>query len=197
VTDRDLGPVVQRAVDELRRLPPIDQGAIRRISTAAAAARLSPADEPVERSRPAIRWWATAGLAAAALIVGFVARGALLNERGGPPSVVVTPFVASPARPVASTDANAALVPQQFVLENRTARRVSVVGDFNNWNPRATPMTRSPDDGIWSVIVPVVSGRHVYGFMVDDSVFTLDPRNPKARDPDLGADASVLVVGRP
>jgi hypothetical protein len=33
--------------------------------------------------------------------------------------------------------------------------------------------------------------------MVDDSVLTLDPRKPKARDPDLGNEGSVLMVGRP
>jgi hypothetical protein len=33
--------------------------------------------------------------------------------------------------------------------------------------------------------------------MVDDSVFTLDPRAQKARDPDLGTEGSVRMVGRP
>jgi hypothetical protein len=30
-----------------------------------------------------------------------------------------------------------------------------------------------------------------------DSVFTLDPRAPKVRDPDLGSEGSVIIVGRP
>jgi hypothetical protein len=28
-------------------------------------------------------------------------------------------------------------------------------------------------------------------------VFTLDPRMPKTRDPDLGGEGSVVIVGRP
>jgi hypothetical protein len=33
--------------------------------------------------------------------------------------------------------------------------------------------------------------------MIDDTVFTLDPRAPKTRDPALGVDASVVMVGKP
>ena len=58
-------------------------------------------------------------------------------------------------------------------------------------------MTRSSDGALWSVIVPILPGRHMYGFMVDDSLFVLDPRAPKARDPDLGTAGSVVIVGRP
>jgi hypothetical protein len=37
----------------------------------------------------------------------------------------------------------------------------------------------------------------MYAFMVDDSLFTLDPNAPKTRDPDLGAEGSIIIVGRP
>jgi hypothetical protein len=33
--------------------------------------------------------------------------------------------------------------------------------------------------------------------MVNDSIFTLDPRSPVVRDRDFGTDVSVKVVGRP
>jgi hypothetical protein len=33
--------------------------------------------------------------------------------------------------------------------------------------------------------------------MVDDSMFVLDPREPTARDADLGVEASVTIVGKP
>jgi 1,4-alpha-glucan branching enzyme len=73
---------------------------------------------------------------------------------------------------------------------------VSVVGDFNNWNPTIAPMEQSAN-GVWSAVVPILPGRHVYAFMVDDSVLTLDPRAPKVRDPDFGTDGSLRMVGRP
>jgi Carbohydrate-binding module 48 (Isoamylase N-terminal domain) len=195
VTDHEHDPLVHRAIDELRRLPPLDQAAVRRIAGAAAAARLAPpADLGADVRRPRSRWWLTIGVAAAAAVVGFVVRGVIATDRVTPSAAT---RAATPVRTVATTAADVVPVQRQFVLENMTARRVSVVGDFNNWNPNATPMTRSPDGGLWSAIVPIVPGRHVYGFMVNDSVFTLDPRSPKARDPDLGTDASVLMVGRP
>jgi hypothetical protein len=197
MTDHETDPLVQRAVEELRQLPPLNQAAVRRIADAAAAARLAPADDDLLRSpRPRVRWWMTAGLAAAA-IVGFLARGLVPLDHAADTAAVPTPPVAPAVRTVASTSAAVALVPQPFVLENSNAHRVAVVGDFNNWNPNDTPMTRSPDGGLWSAIVPVMPGRHVYGFMVDDSIFVLDPRVPKVRDPDFGTDASVRMVTRP
>ena len=114
-------------------------------------------------------------------------------EAGRGKTAAVEPM---PVRAAAATAVDIALVPQSFVFENASARHVAVVGDFNNWNPTATPMTRA-EGGLWSAIVPMLPGRHVYGFMVNDSVFTLDPRTPKARDPDFGTDASVVMVGRP
>jgi hypothetical protein len=139
-------------------------------------------------------------MAAAAAVIGFVARDLVSSNK--PASIdmarVKTPAVAAaPIRAVASSGSEGETVPQQFVLEHRSAHRVSVVGDFNNWNPAATPMTRSADSGLWSAILPLVLGRHLYGYMVDDSLFVLDPRMPKVRDPDFGTDASVLIVGRP
>jgi hypothetical protein len=199
VTDHETDPLVQRAVDELRRLPAIDQVAVQRIAAAAAASRLAPGDDDlVVRARPRVRWWMTIGLAAAAAVVGFVARD-LIPRRATSVDLarVPTPTVAAVMRPTALSASDIPLMPQPFVLEQPTARSVAVVGDFNNWNPKATPMVRSSDGGLWSTIVPLVPGRHVYGFMVNDSIFTLDPRTAKVRDPDFGTDASVLMVARP
>jgi hypothetical protein len=194
-------PLVQRAVDELRRLPPLNAAAVSRIAGAAAAARLTPAeDDFVRPPRPRVRWWMTIGLAAAAAIVGFVARDMIPSDRPADVDVARTPtptVAPAPMRTAASTGADVGLVPQQFVLENRTARSVSVVGDFNNWNPKATPMSRSSDGALWSAIVPIVPGRHVFGFIVNDSIFTLDPRRSTVRDPDFGTNTSVLMVARP
>jgi 1,4-alpha-glucan branching enzyme len=102
-----------------------------------------------------------------------------------------------PKRAVARNDAELLPLTQQFVFRNATAHRVSVVGDFNDWNPTRTPMRRASGDALWSVTVPIIPGRHVYAFMVDDSLIVLDPRAPQTRDPDLGVQGSVIIVGRP
>lgn len=198
-------PIVRRAAEELRKLPPVGDEAIRRVVHAAAAARLAPADDPVVATRKrgrSIRVWSAVGMTAAAAVVGFVARG-VWSSKPGQPRIVATaapvarPATESVARFAASSASDIAALPQQFVLESRGAKRVALVGDFNNWNPSVAPMARSSEGGLWSVIVPILPGRHMYGFMVDDSLFVLDPRAQKARDPDLGTEGSIRMVGRP
>ena len=205
MSDADHDPMLQRAIDELRQLPPLDRDAVRKVVGAAAAARLSPADEPVFVERAArgrsIRMWSAIGMAAAAAVVGFVARGQWRTSDERTP--VAASVAAAPTAPTATlqTTASSELeskpILQQFVFDNARARRVSVVGDFNTWNPTSAVMRRSSNVGLWSVIIPISPGRHIYGFMVDDSVFTLDPRAPKVRDADLGTEGSVVIVGRP
>jgi hypothetical protein len=197
--DNDL--IVNRAIDELRRLPPLDRDAVDRVVRAAAAARVSPADdeELMERRRVrSMRIWSAVGLAAAAAVAGFVA-GELRPSRVTPTSQATVARVSSerPAmRPVANDPSEIVAIPQQLVFEQKSARRVALVGDFNNWDPKANAMVRDAS-GLWSTILPIMPGRHLFGFMVDDSVFMLDPHKPKARDPDLGSEGSVLMVGRP
>jgi 1,4-alpha-glucan branching enzyme len=144
--------------------------------------------------------WTVAGIAAAAAIVGFLARGALTSrasETARPEPAFAAAVTQTPMRAVATSDRESMAIPHQFVFENRGAHRIAVVGDFNKWNPASAPMTRSSDGMTWSTIVPVLPGRHTFGFMVDDSVFTLDPRAPQVRDPELGSAGSVVIVGRP
>jgi hypothetical protein len=196
-------PVVQRAVDELRKLPPLDREAVERVARAAAAARVSPAElDPADMPRRrSIRVWSAVGLASAAAIAGFVIGGARLTKTSEPTtrpvaSVAKAPDSGAQLQLATRNPSDVAPIPQQFIFENTHARRVSVVGDFNNWDAKKNVMARD-GDGLWSTIVPIVPGRHTYAYMVDDSVFTLDPRKPKTRDPDLGGESSVLMVGRP
>jgi 1,4-alpha-glucan branching enzyme len=98
---------------------------------------------------------------------------------------------------VAADAASEAPIATQFVLDAPAAGQVALVGAFNGWSADETPLVRDPATGLWSVTVPLAPGRHVYAFMVDDSVLTLDPRAPSARDEELGTTASVILVGTP
>jgi hypothetical protein len=202
---------VSRAVDELRRLPSLDRSAIDRVVHAAAAARLAEPEDayiaPASRVR-SIRLWSAIGLAAAAGVVGFLARGEWGGARTRSVAPAATVATTALAMPASATDSGvsarfaavdptaAAAVPSQFVFTNATAKRVSLVGDFNQWNPNASVMVRTAS-GVWSTVVPIFPGRHVYAFMVDDSLLVLDPRAPTVRDPDLGTDGSLRMVGWP
>jgi 1,4-alpha-glucan branching enzyme len=70
---------------------------------------------------------------------------------------------------------------------------VTVVGDFNRWDPTATPLD-ADRAGSWAADVALAPGRHAYAFVVDGRR-VLDPAAPSERDPDFGGAHSVTVVG--
>jgi hypothetical protein len=84
----------------------------------------------------------------------------------------------------------------RFVFVAPYATRVSLVGDFNRWNPSAMPMRRSADGRAWLLDVPLTPGRHVYSFIVDGDLAP-DPAAPRAGEDDFGVPSSVVLVGGP
>lgn len=103
------------------------------------------------------------------------------------------------ARPVAArgpdpgpSAANQPLV--RFVVRAPGARQVSLVGDFNDWNQEATPLAQESAPGVWTVEIPLASGRHEYAFVVDGSAWLPDPAAPQVADADFGRPNSVILV---
>ncbi len=64
--------------------------------------------------------------------------------------------------------------PINFFCHAPSARKVALIGDFNDWNPHANLMSRGAD-GTWHLQVPLHHGHHRYLFLVDDHP-VLDPR---------------------
>ena len=60
-----------------------------------------------------------------------------------------------------------------FFCRAPEAQSVSLIGDFNGWDPAANPMNRMPDGG-WMVRLELSHGHHQYQFLVDGKP-TLDP----------------------
>jgi len=84
----------------------------------------------------------------------------------------------------------------QFVLVAPTARKVQVVGDFNDWDTtHAEFSAEHRGGGVWSVTAAVPEGHHRYSFVVDDSLWVADPTAPQMLDDDFGMPNSALVVG--
>jgi hypothetical protein len=204
---------MEQVTRELSVLPPVREEAIERIlelaaqrrdvGRAAQAARIEPPQRGDRRAR--YRSWAGAGLAAAlaALLWVGVARRSVPPEAplAGPVIPVGTAGEAAPPVPgaVAVADLAAAddgLRAVQFVLDAPGVRAVAVVGGFNDWDPAATRLERVPGTTVWTATVLLSPGRYTYAFIVDDSTWVLDPRAPRAEDPDYGVQSSVLLVGR-
>jgi hypothetical protein len=116
-------------------------------------------------------------LAVAAGIAAIFALGVLVGRRTGGQSG------ASELRSV------------EFVLRTAADSTVTLVGDFNDWDPRATPL-RPAADSIWSVVVPLRPGRYRYTFVVDGTQWRRDPSAPRALEDDFGTPTSVITVAQ-
>jgi len=99
----------------------------------------------------------------------------------------------SHARPGEALSARKTVKPVNFICSVTQARHVSLVGDFNDWDPHATPMKRQPD-GCWLVQVQLGPGHHHYQFLVDGKP-TLDPRAQGIARNQQGQKVSLMAVG--
>jgi hypothetical protein len=81
-----------------------------------------------------------------------------------------------------------------FSLDAPDASQVSIVGDFNNWDPAATPLTRVSDDGRWEAVIPLTPGRYQFTFVVDGTRWVRDPLFPQATGDDFGQPTSVITI---
>ena len=198
--------LIERASRALGTLPPANPLATARILAAARAHRVAPQSRlpvVIEWLREPTLSLASAGfLAAAALVIGFVTRGAIIAINGSSTESAGAPLASPPthAAPILSAAARneARAVPAQIAFfEARDAKQVSVVADFNNWDGSASPMKRLGPDGPWTVTVFAKPGRHIYALLVDGTTLVADPRAPRAPDLDYGGDASVLMVVSP
>lgn len=179
-----------RIEQELRRQPAVSRAAIAQIMTRIHEA---PSPGPLARlwswmAAPRFSLSPIGAIGAAVLLVG-VAVGVARRTPSSPanPSPPVTRVLAS------SPGANRQDV--QFVLVANAASDVRIVGDFNDWDARATPMQRSGSAGVWSVVVPLAPGRHVYAFVVDGKQWVPDAAAPRAPENEFGTPNSIVMVG--
>lgn len=64
--------------------------------------------------------------------------------------------------------------PVNFLCIAPDAHSVFLLGDFNDWDPTATPMTKH-HDGSWQAQVIMSNGHHHYCFLVDGKMVN-DPK---------------------
>lgn len=91
-----------------------------------------------------------------------------------------------------------------FRVKCPSARTVQIAGDWgsNNWARGDAEagevlvglMDRTGKEGIWQITVPLVPGRYRYRFLIDESVWFLDPENPRVVDDARGGKANLLIV---
>ena len=72
------------------------------------------------------------------------------------------------------------------------AEQVNLVGDFNDWDPQAHPLTQHVD-GAWRINVQLNHGHHHYLFIIDGKS-TLDPRATGIARNEKGEKVSLISV---
>jgi Glycogen recognition site of AMP-activated protein kinase len=191
MTDSERHPYVELIAREARRPVQTDQAARERIMAAVRA-------EPLPRRRSSI-WERViaprsltlspmAGSLLAAGLVGIgVLAGALASNRDGRPSVG-QPQAVAPGLPVSLQSSDIV----KFVFVAPKAGKVSLVGDFNDWDETRSPKMEPDKNGLWSVTLPLTVGRHTYAYVVDGT-WLADPSAPMAGD-GFGHMNSVKVV---
>jgi anti-sigma factor RsiW len=115
------------------------------------------------------RYAALPALAAAMLVAVFLFKGSPFKGAPGAREVDVV-FVA----PAAAT--------------------VSVVGDFNGWDPRRNPMTRGAEREAWRTRLVLPPGVYQYSFVVDGTVWEKDPQAKNYLADGFGGENSVIIV---
>ncbi len=175
-----LPPALERAASLLRDEPPV-----RDAWRAALLARVA-AGDPLSDKPPAPRWTLSPFAAIAAGILCAVAGAGL------------TLAVARTKASLAADHAIAATPPAgtsrvRFALVAPNAAHVSIVGDFNRWNPAALPLRRLPDGRTWEVEVPLAPGRYIYAFFVDGRV-ARDTAAAESANDGFGVTNSVILV---
>lgn len=80
-----------------------------------------------------------------------------------------------------------------FELDLPGASDVSLIGEFNNWEPGATPMVRS-SGGVWRATVVLDPGTYSYKFLVDRKRRIADPSSEDSVPDGFGGVSSLIVV---
>jgi len=130
-----------------------------------------------------IRPWAAAASLLAVLAIGAWGGAWWMASRGG--------HAGRPAIATLPSDATAVT----FVFEAPGASRVSLVGDFNGWDPKATPLAHASTGDAWTVRVALERGLHAYAFVIDGRDWAPDPSAPLAPVATFGRRNSLVVVG--
>jgi len=80
----------------------------------------------------------------------------------------------------------------EFTYQAPDANKVTIAGEFNNWDKNANPMQKK--NGIWYIKLDLPPGKYEYKFVIDGTRWVEDPKAEKfVKDP-YGGRNSVIIV---
>jgi len=81
----------------------------------------------------------------------------------------------------------------RFSLFAPSAKNVTIAGSFNQWHTEQALLKGPDKKGIWTIILPLSTGRHEYRFVINNSEWVLDPAAPAIDDGLEGKNSFVIV----
>ena len=85
-------------------------------------------------------------------------------------------------------------VPVLFRFKDRAAQSVSVIGTFNQWDPKGYEMAQDPGTGSWVLRIDLAPGKYDYVFLVDGKALAPDPLADISKADDFGHQSSVIFI---
>lgn len=170
--------LIEKVAHELKRSMKIDPSFDRRVME---EVRHAGSLNPVQRL---LRWWfRPRRLALSPAAVAAVAAIALIVAAG--PGKIAGVF--------GTGGEHDGVQVVRFVLDAPAASSVALAGDFNDWDRRATPLSKDKS-GEWVATVKLQPGRYNYTFIVDGVRWVADPEAPPAIWDDFGGSSSTITV---
>jgi hypothetical protein len=81
-----------------------------------------------------------------------------------------------------------------FTLNMPHASNVELIGSFNQWTPEGYRMNRDEQRGVWTLSVPLGSGRYEYAYLVNGKRVVPDPKGLIQQDDGFGNRNSILII---
>lgn len=193
---------IEKIVSKLREPVHLDETFDVRVMSAVHAAALAQCDDKISERNTAREsrgpWWqrrytvrfsAWSGLAMAASVFGIMFLGATMMSRASATSSAPRLAAAAPVKSAPTQNVH-------FILVDGSAQQVYLVGDFNGWSRKQTPLVRAVNGSAWTVAVPLPQGRHEYAFIVSDGKSERWVADPLTRvyEDEFGTESSVVSV---
>ena len=83
----------------------------------------------------------------------------------------------------------------RFSLADADARTVALAGAFNQWSASSHQLTRDGTSSIWTLVVPLPPGEHLFMFVIDGSRWVTPPLADDFVDDGFGSRNGVVIVG--
>ncbi len=133
-------------------------------------------------------------------------RPATLGLAGAAAALAV--FALNPAEPVRVLQApvtptltvsnvNTPVIYVQFAFADKSAKSVTVAGDFNDWDADATELRDTDGDGVWTGLIALRPGMHKYMFVVNGERWVTDPEAERYVDDGFGNRNAVIAITPP